>query len=78
VRTDIRALEGKRGLATGTEAPRGGMPGGTTVIADATPAATGTCSTTGEDLVVMTDVIVVTPAVRRAKTPRTELATTTI
>jgi hypothetical protein len=54
------------------------MPGGTTVIADATPAATGTCSTTGEDLVVMTDVIVVTPAVRRAKTPRTELATTTI
>jgi hypothetical protein len=54
------------------------MPGGTTVIADATPAVTETCSTTVEDRAVMTDVIVVTPAARRAKTPRTELATTTI
>ena len=54
------------------------MPGGTTVIADATTAATGTCSTTDEDLAVMTDVIAVTSAARAARTPRTELATTMI
>jgi hypothetical protein len=76
VKTDIKALEGKRGLATGTEAPRGGMPGETMVTADATPAVTGTCSTTEEDLAVMTDVTGVTPVARPAKTLRTELATT--
>jgi hypothetical protein len=54
------------------------MPGGTMVIADATTAATGTCSTTDEDLAVMTDAIVVTLVARAARTPRTELATTTI
>jgi hypothetical protein len=54
------------------------MLGGTTVIADATPAATGTCSTTDEDPAVMTDAIVVMLVARAARTLRTELATTTI
>ena len=48
------------------------------VIADATTAVTGTCSTTDEDLAVMTDVIEATPVARAAKIPRTELATTMI
>jgi hypothetical protein len=52
------------------------MPGETMVTADATPAVTGTFSTTEEDLAVMTDVTGVTPVARPAKTPRTELATT--
>jgi hypothetical protein len=68
-----------RGLATGTEAPRGGTPGGTMEIVDATTAATGTCSTTDEDLAATTDVIATaTHVAKAAKTPPTELATTMI
>jgi hypothetical protein len=55
------------------------MPGGTTGIADATPAVTETCSMTAEDLAVTTDATAtVTSVARAAKTPRTELATTMI
>jgi hypothetical protein len=47
-------------------------------IADATTAATGTCSTTDEDLAVTTDVTEVTPVAKAVRTLRTGLATTMI
>jgi len=48
-------------------------------IVDATTAATGTCSTTDEDLAATTDVIATaTHVAKAAKTPPTELATTMI
>ena len=49
------------------------------VIADATTVVTGTCSMTEEGLAAMIGgIATATTAVRAAKTPRTELATTTI